>query len=160
MPSPPLTEKWVPLWPLSNPQQGVPPPIAGTWLKAEAGGMVWKDPITDADGNWHNIGEAGEPPFQSTWLNYGPAYPKAGFRRLPTGMIAFRGLLANTAWSAPGVSTVCFTFPVSYRPTGYLHLATFGADNIASIRVSTDGTVNISSQTPGWVSLDGVEFFQ
>ena len=40
MASPPLTEKWVPLWPQG---QAVPAPVEGKWLKAEGGSMLWKE---------------------------------------------------------------------------------------------------------------------
>jgi hypothetical protein len=161
MTTPPITTEWVPVWPLSDPSAQIPVPENGKWLKAEGGAMVWRDPITDADGKWHVIGQAGEPAFQNNWINYNAVnYPPCAFRKLSTGMVALSGLLSQTGWVAgPTSGTIVFTLPVGYRPVQYLHIGTVANDNMGSVRVDTGGGVQVGYVTAGWVALDGVQFW-
>ena len=156
MSSPSLSEKWVPVWPNQAPTLGGPPtPVAGHWLKAESGGMVWRDPVTDADDKWHYIGAAGEPSFLSGWRNYGGGFPVVGFRKLSDGSLAFKGLLGHDAWPTGG--THVFVLPPAYRPPFFFHILTMCADQAAVTRVDPDGGVLVSYRAAGYFTFDGVK---
>ena len=124
--------------------------------------MVWKDLMADADGKWHEIGDASEPAFQNTWRNYlVGTYPKTAFRKLPTGMVALRGLLARDNWPAGPTSNagIAFTLPAGYRPLQYMHIGTLANDNMGSVRIDTGGGVQLGYIVAGWVALDSVQFW-
>jgi hypothetical protein len=67
----------------------------------------------EAVDSWHVIGATGEPAFSSGWSNLGGGWPDAAFKKLPNGLVIFRGLILCSSWA---VYSSPFTLPVGYRP--------------------------------------------
>ena len=114
----------------------------GTW-------STWIQVQWNADANWINF----PTPHSNGWVNY-PSYPPARYRRMANGMIILGGLLQT-----PGTNSVFNNLPVGYRPDIYRHLASMGNDGIASVRISTNGDVQLYAPSGAWMTLDGVSFF-
>jgi hypothetical protein len=103
---------------------------------------------------WHSVGNAGEPAFQNSWVNYGGSYQTAGFRKDPFGRVYLKGLIKGGA-----NATVAFTLPVGYRPPKYIHMAAASNDAYATVRVDSTGTVQIGNPAnTAWASLDELSF--
>lgn len=103
--------------------------------------------------------------LESGWSNYGGAWQKPGWSRLPSGLVVLTGLVAYSGASTSN-STIAI-LPAGSRPAGGLHFATvgsFGGDKLGIIQIQPTGTVdfrqpsNPSFSSIGWVTLDGVSF--
>lgn len=63
------------------------------------------------DTAWHEVGAAGEPAFQNSWVNYGSGYSTAAFRKLSSGLVMLKGIIKGGA-----NGNVAFILPPGYRP--------------------------------------------
>ena len=153
---------WIPLLPSES---NVAPPVDGKWAKAEGGALVWKDlpppvypGVVTPDTDWHSVGAAGEPPYQSGWTAYAStAYAPVRFRRLLDGIVVLEGMAAG------GPAGIVFTLPVGYRPVRqYEHHFLTAAYGVTlpwgSVYVTPAGTVNAAVADGGYLSLAGVTF--
>lgn len=96
-------------------------------------------------GDWHYIGETGEPAFENSFTAFSsisPGYSKAGFRKVGD-YLEIVGLYIGSA------STTMFTLPVGFRPS--VNLTMFGV----AVDLASGGVINrfdgISVQTDGSV---------
>lgn len=65
---------------------------------------------------WHHVGEAGEPAFNSTWSNVDSAvWPDVAFMLDGTGIVLVRGMARLNSAPLDG-SPIVFTLPEGYRP--------------------------------------------
>lgn len=106
---------------------------------------------------WHLVGDPGEPAFLNAWVNYAiDTYSPAGFRKMPDGRVALKGLIKN---GTVGANVPIFTLPVGYRPPREL---LFAPDNNQStttdMRVRVNGDVCLNTGVNTWLALDGVDF--
>jgi hypothetical protein len=102
---------------------------------------------------WHNVGDPGEPSFNSPWVNYGGGEQPAGFRKYPDGRVRLRGIVKS------GTSaTTLWTLPAGYRPPLTLRFAVVANDAYGTVVVTAGGAVNISAGNTTYFDLSGVEF--
>lgn len=94
-------------------------------------------------------------PFVNNWIDYGGGYNPGGYYRDGDGIVRLRGLIKDGT-----AATIC-TLPAGYRP-GYRiltngHTSTYGA---CRVDITTGGEVTLqhSTYSNGWVSLDGIHF--
>lgn len=113
--------------------------VWSAWVQTQ-----WTDP------GWVNF----PTPHQNGWVNY-PGYPPARYRRLATGLVILSGLLQS------GTNNTIFnSLPSTHAPTDYYrHFGSMGNDAIASVRIATSGTVQLTYPGGGWITIDGVSFF-
>jgi hypothetical protein len=103
---------------------------------------------------WHNIGAAGEPPFQNGWVNYGGTFQVAAFYKDYLGTVHLTGLIKNGTLGQIG-----FTLPAGYRPAAYLYFPTLSNGILGGCRVAANGDVIIGSEgSNAWMSLDPINF--
>lgn len=107
---------------------------------------------------WHQVGTAGEPAYQNSWVTY-PGWTGASFRKDPFGRVHLRGLIRNGTVGQP-----IFTLPVGCRPpSGLIIDAQAGEPNgNARMTIAADGTVSCASLGTGadgqFLSLWGISF--
>ena len=95
MTTPPLTQKWVPLWPLTDPEPQIPTPVDGKWLKGGPGGaMTWDVPpsptgMVAPDTTWKILGT--DIALTNGWVNYGIPTGRAASASSPRGWSWDRG---------------------------------------------------------------------
>lgn len=110
---------------------------------------------------WHNVGEAGEPGFQNSWVNRTPGNNPAGFY-LKDERVYLRGTVrAGTVGSEP--TGTIFTLPAGFRPAFREFIATFadsatGSRTIARCDILTDGQVVAVSGANEPFALDNLSF--
>lgn len=115
-------------------------------------GLVTLDP-------WHQVGAAGEPAFQNSWVNVGASDIPAAFRKSSDGKVDLRG---NVKSGVTG--TTVFTLPVGYRPAGgliarYTTVSYSGSYGASQVTVDgATGIVSIVNAGSTWTSLTGIEF--
>jgi hypothetical protein len=89
---------------------------------------------------WREVGAAGEPPFEGTWVNFGGGFETAAFRKLPGGQVQLRGLVKSGV-----ISTAVFTLPPGYRPSETRMFGSAGwngaADVASTFRITESGLV-------------------
>jgi microcystin-dependent protein len=108
---------------------------------------------------WHQVGAAGEPAFQNSWVNFDVAtMSPVGFKKFPDGRVRLRGQVKTGT-----AGLVIFTLPAGYRPPLRQDFAPSGSPPgpapPVGIAILADGTVvPSSSQGNARVSLDGMEF--
>ena len=133
---------------------------------------------------WHEVGAAGEPPFNTTtactWGNFDAFHSSAAFARDASGVVHLKGLVrAADIPATPGcsnfqtipVNSLIFVLPEGYRPARREVHSTI--TNSALGRVNVDGvdaalglpagSVSVAASTAvadakEWVSLDGISF--
>lgn len=168
MSTPPISEKWVPLWPLSDPPTQLPPSINGRWLKGGVGGaMSWEvipGLAADADTGWHILGAAGEPGLQNGWQNYPNPYGPARFRKLTSGLVTLEGLM-----NAGVAGATAFILPVGYRPMpqgdgslrDHIFQTAMGGNLTGeSARCGSNGDFRPSNASAvPWIALNGIVFY-
>lgn len=85
--------------------------------------------------DWHYVGEAGEPAFNSSWGNH-TARTMLAFRIRETGVVDIQGQIESA-----GTSAHIFTLPVGYRPTGSGRIIVASNIGVAWLSISSTGTV-------------------
>jgi hypothetical protein len=105
---------------------------------------------------WHEIGDAGEPAFQNSWVNFGSGFETAGYWKQSDGWVRLKGVIKN---GTTGSLVIVFSLPTGYRPPRSMYFTTQSTDGTAAIRVDQAGEVRIIT-TPGntYVSLCGITF--
>ena len=131
-------------------------------------GVSWKylplsgpaGPSTVPIEDWHNIGAAGEPAFQGTWVANGtqPSYNPPGFRKRPDGVVELRGSVKSGT-----LNTTVFTLPVGYRPVNGIRISTQAHNGTAVVAGmiyvdAATGNVQIYGSTNADCGLEDVEF--
>jgi hypothetical protein len=101
---------------------------------------------------WHEIGAAGEPTFQSGWVNESASTETtAAFYKDPFDVIHLKGLIAS------GTNSTIFTLPAGYRPSKALVCLIFRASGTGELIIYPTGNVVIVTGT-GSGDLDSVTF--
>lgn len=91
--------------------------------------------------DWHYVGEAGEPAFENSWINFS-GYQKLSFRIREGGIVDLYGV---TTAGTPGAAV--FTLPAEYRPSSpqllpSAGLVGAGPASATFIRIQTTGVVS------------------
>lgn len=114
-----------------------------------------RDRVTFDALDLHVIGNAGEPAFTASWVNYGAPYSKAAYFKDPAGYVHLTGVIKSGT-----VGSSAFALPPGYRPAvapGPFASVSNGA--FGRVDVGTDGTVTPQSPSSNLsVSLDGIIF--
>jgi hypothetical protein len=153
----------------------VPITVLGTNRKLPAGGQTgqvltkrsaadndvqWSGPGNTqyiADTGWNEIGTAGKPAFQNSWVNYGGGFNTAAYRVDADGWVWLKGLITGG-----GVNSVICTLPVGYRPWKTAFSTAMSQDGMnAYVQVNTDGTVigvQLGGTANGWLSIEQMRF--
>jgi hypothetical protein len=88
--------------------------LTGTQINISTLGVVptaqVANALAPAEG-WHEVGAAGEPPFENSWKNASPAFQSAGFYKDQLGIVHLKGSVKG------GTSTSVFHLPAGFRPT-------------------------------------------
>jgi collagen type I/II/III/V/XI/XXIV/XXVII alpha len=106
---------------------------------------------------WHQVGAAGEPAFQNSWVNYAAGEATAAFRKDPLGRVMIRGVIKSG--TVGGASATAFTLPAAYRPPSTARWPSI-ANGVATgfIQVESNGFVSVQAGNNAWVDLDGIDF--
>jgi len=105
--------------------------------------------------DWHEVGTAGEPVFENSWVNFDTDRP-ARFYKDPLGIVHLSGLIKTGS-----IGTVAFTLPEGYRPdhdSGNAHIATASNSLYGELVINTDGSVKPSVGSNAWFSLFNISF--
>jgi hypothetical protein len=109
---------------------------------------------------WHNIGAAGEPAFQNSWVAFSTdpsAASQPSFRKFPDGRVRLKGGVKGGVYSGTP-----FTLPVGYRPTQYLRPVIATNVGATQLEFKPDGTFFVNNGSVGgaggYYFLDGIEF--
>lgn len=90
------------------------------------------------DDKWHYVGEAGQPSFENSWVNFGSGNQVARFIKDASGVVHIQGVVKNAV-----PANVIFTLPSAYRPDNYLHLSIAGKTGLAGvIGIENDGEIS------------------
>lgn len=112
----------------------------------------------DATGHeWKNVGAAGQPAFQNSWVNYdaaGTGFEEAGFCKRG-GIVYLKGLVKSGTIST---TAPIFTLPLGYRPKNTRLFGTISNSAIGRIDIQPDGDVIPVTGSNAWISLDGISF--
>ena len=127
---------------------------------------------TKAQEAWHEVGTAGQPPFETfisspIWANFGGGYNTVGFYKDSVGQVHLKGLFKSYYQEGGDCDTNTTFMYVFQLPTGYRPAATAVFPNLYS---NTLGRIDVLST--GWVaicqpssysindffSLDGISF--
>lgn len=101
---------------------------------------------------WHEVGAAGEPAFQNSWVNESPTTETtAAFYKDPFGVIHLKGLITG------GTNSTIFTLPAGYRPSKAFICLIWRVSGTGALIIYSTGLVYISSGT-GSGDLDSVTF--
>jgi hypothetical protein len=106
---------------------------------------------------FHQVGAAGEPPFQNGWSNLQFGFSTAGFYKDSEGLVHLKGTIRG------GIGLV-FILPPGYRPSEHLFLSAAADAHgpvAANLRLLTDGRVDSQCAAGGDVcilGLDGLVF--
>ena len=103
---------------------------------------------------WHFVGDAGEPPFNADWSNFGGSFERVAFRKDPAGQVWLKGLAKQTGAPSP---PLIFTLPTGYRPSATRLFGTYGAD-VAAVRLDVAGDGSVTRTGSGSPSLEGIVF--
>lgn len=102
----------------------------------------------------HFIGTMDQPPFTSSWVNYGAPYSNAGYQKDPNGWVRFVGVIKSGT-----VGSAAFTLPPGFRPVSAKALLTLSNGTTGRVDIGTDGTVTpVSPSNNASVVLDGLHF--
>jgi hypothetical protein len=85
---------------------------------------------------WHEVGAAGQPAFQGTWVNYGGAAETAAFYKDASGIVRLKGTIKSGALTTPA-----FTLPAGYRPAGEIIFAVVSNLAFGELVITTAGLV-------------------
>lgn len=99
--------------------------------------------------DWHEVGTAGEPVFDGTWVNFGGSRDIASFYKDPWGTVYIKGSIKTGA-----IGTNCFTLPEDYRPIKELHFAVNSNDAFGSLRITSSGAVRPRVGSPTEFSIN------
>lgn len=104
----------------------------------------------DADIAWNPL------PYINGWADYGDAaYGLAGFRKLSSGLVIMRGLVAHA--TTPPPAGIC-TLPVGYRPSIMSLTVAYHSSGVCRMDLSYGGLVSHSAGSAGWISLNNICF--
>lgn len=103
---------------------------------------------------WREIGAAGQPAFQNSWVNFGSTRATAAFRK-EGNLVRVKGLVKNG-----GGSSAIFTLPLGYRPpTDWFGVGIANGPAAAELQVGTNGVVQWSAGgTNAFLSLESIVF--
>lgn len=108
---------------------------------------------------FHEVGTAGEPGFQTSWVNFGPTtYDTAAFYKDPLGVVHLKGTVSG------GAIGPIFTLPPGYRPakSQFFPVNAANAYGVVLIRGTSEGVqagrVHFNAGSNSFVSLDGITF--
>jgi hypothetical protein len=123
---------------------------------------------------WHEVGTAGQPPFEkddvfTLWGNWGNGYATVGFYKDSVGQVHLKGLV-NALADVELVGGACddppyqyiFQLPTGYRPTATELYPDLHNNSLGRIDVLSTGWVAIcrpsSWSATDFFSLDGISF--
>jgi hypothetical protein len=125
---------------------------------------------------WHEVGTAGQPPFEtvpvgpnqfSIWANYLNGFNTVGFYKDSLGQVHLKGLVqAQTSYGSSNCDTApeqyIFQLPAGYRPAATEIHPVLHNNTLARIDTLNTGWVAIcqpaSFNNGDWFSLDGISF--
>jgi len=102
------------------------------------------------DDQWHEVGSAGEPAFQNSWVNYEGGFEVARFKKLRSGLVVLSGMVKNGT-----NDTTVFTLPERYRPSERILMASSTYDDTyCRLDVTADGLVRPLGSSNTWLSIN------
>ena len=115
-------------------------------------GGILNDPV--AIEPWHEIGAAGEPAFENSWVNFGAPWETAAYAMQSDGWVRLKGMVKSG-----NVVGSFFTLPVDYRPPFSLAPTILSLDANMALTMQTSGTIAVATGgSNSWVTLNGVMF--
>lgn len=107
---------------------------------------------------WHEVGEAGEPAFENSWVNSSTtAGAKVAFYKDELGRVHLRRLVKDGTVAADSTGDI-FTLPVGYRPLDTLFFAVNSNSAYGLATVHADGSVRARVGSSANFSLSGISF--
>jgi len=95
------------------------------------------------------------PTLLNSWTNFGTGFAAAGYRKLISGEVILKGVIAPGTTTA---GTVLFTLPAGYRPADTLVFVAASSTKVR-IDVASNGDVKIMEVPSSFLSLDGIRFY-
>ena len=92
------------------------------------------------------------PTLVNGWIPFNEYLSTAQYHKDSLGYVRLRGIIKS------GTSGVVFTLPVGYRPLYTLYSPTVSNGFFAYLRIANSGTINFTSYSNLWVSLENVSF--
>jgi hypothetical protein len=123
-----------------------------------SGGTVssWHNEVGPGDTGWTLV------TFSNSWVDYESTeatWGRARYRRSADGLVTVSGTIKHNSGTS---GTVAFTLPAGYRPYKQIMFAVDANTTHARIYVAANGDVtpNVTgTNSSGWVSLDGIQFY-
>jgi hypothetical protein len=119
---------------------------------ANLGGQPPSAYAASANEAYHEVGAAGQPPFQNGWGNFSPSWSSAGYYIDSLGVVHLKGTITGGTSSA-----AAFTLPAGYRPTKSLFFLAASNTGEALLEVLSDGSV-VPINAGTTFGLDGTIF--
>lgn len=98
--------------------------------------------------DWHYVGEAGEPAFDTSLVNAGTGCPHMAFRIREAGIVDLQGVLAGTMSSGGSI----FTLPEGYRPSSVAYIPIVTNAGPGWVAVGTNGEVVAATYAGGTIA--------
>jgi hypothetical protein len=108
--------------------------------------------------NWHNVGAAGEAPFENNWTNLDINRRVRFYKH--NGRVFLEGILGPGAGAA--INQTMFTLPANYRPThagaAGLSFVVWCSGGAGDLAIFNTGAVQLAAGNTAWVDLSSVSF--
>ena len=120
---------------------------------ANLGGQPPSAYAASASEAYHEVGAAGQSPFQNGWANFAAAtWSTAGYYLDSLGVVHLKGTISGGT-----TGLAAFTLPAGYRPTKNLFLLAASSTGEALLEVFSDGRV-VPINAGATFGLDGTTF--
>jgi hypothetical protein len=98
---------------------------------------------------WREVGAAGQPSFQGTWVNYGATFDTAAFYKDVLGIVHLKGNIKDGTMGA-----LAFVLPDGYKPARDLRFAVESNNAHGSLIIQSDGDVFPNAGSTAIFSLE------
>ena len=104
--------------------------------------------------DWHEIGTAGEPAFQNSWVNYDSgANTQAGFMKDALGYVRLKGLVKSGT-----IGQIIFTLPTGYRPPANINFSTVSNGAFACGYIGSNGNIYPNTGNNAYWSIENLSY--
>ena len=111
--------------------------------------------VTPAPDDWHVVGDAGEPAFQNSWVNFDAGGTREVSFTKRNGFVSLRGVMKSGT-----VNTTAFTLPAAYchDEGGDIAFPVIAGGAFGFLVIGENGNVKLQTGSNAYVFLYGVTF--